>query len=82
MSETKRVFTRAVVESTKPFWSSFVSVGTAAAFAALAYTSDRGLLALAILGLPALYGLADVLWSIRNPYLSIASWRIVYRPRF
>lgn len=80
MNGSRRDHTRGVVEFRKPLWSSFFSVIIAGGFAAFAFSSDKDLLGLVIIGLPALYSLIDSLWALRNPYLSIAPWKIVYHP--
>ena len=82
MSDTKRVFTQAVVHFKKSVWASVSSVASSAFFGAALYASEKNRWFLLLAGAPLLYGLVDLLWSRRNPLLSIAPWQIIHRPRF
>ena len=82
MSETRRVYARAVVDFKK-------SLKAALAPILAGLTAIGGILAAGggfsfslVLILPLLYAVIDSVWFLFNPILSIAPWKIVYRPRF
>ena len=81
MSETKRVLTGAEVHFKKSVWASLISIGSSVLFGVALYASEGDRLLLLIILVPLAYALADLAWSLQNPLLSIASWKIIHRPR-
>jgi hypothetical protein len=82
MSETRRVYTRAVVEFKKSLKAALgpILAGLAAIGSVLAAGGGVSLSLIAVV--PLLYALIDSVWFLFNPILSIAPWKILYRPRF